>query len=245
MKLFNIYPIKNQKHYLHDDYAMILAHLLEKNLYDYKQLNSNRYIIMDNGAYEHARVSASLKDLIDLANKSKIVVDEIVIPDAIGDYEATKKLYYDNYRYMLEYADDFQFMYVAHVSNLDELKEAIEMVNSVEDVALTLGIPKHCKLDRTCDEAIELYKTCQVPIHFLGIKKSYSELIKVKDIIRSCDTVQLLYLARDNDINCNNLIEQTRKGPVIDLETDSVDDNKIREMKKVMHKELVSNGILR
>lgn len=243
MKIFNIYTVKNQHHYQQDDYAMILAHLLEKNLYDYRNLNRNRYIIMDNGAYENARVSGSIKDLVNLIRQSKIVVDEIVIPDAIGDYETTKKLYFDNYSSMIDY-DDYRYMYVAHASDLYELKDAIEMVNREERVALTLGIPKHCKFDRTCDEAIALYKTCKVPIHFLGINKSYSELSKVKNIIRSCDSVQLLYLARDSELNCKNLFRQERKEPVIDLEKGYIEDDDIQKVKNILYKELKSNGIL-
>ena len=151
MKIFNIYPVKNQSMYKNEDFSMILAHLVEKKLYDPKNFNQNRYIIMDNGAYESSRVSTNLRDLVTIARSSGIVVDEIVIPDVIGDYEKTKQLFNDNYNVMKENAQDFNFMYVAHVSNLDQLKEAIEMVNNEyfkDEVSITLGIPKHCKINR-------------------------------------------------------------------------------------------------
>lgn len=245
MKIFNIYPVKNQTAYAKEDYAMILAHLLKKGLYDYKLLNSNRYIIMDNGAYEDSKVSNSVFDLVSLVNRSNIVVDEIVIPDVIGDYEKTLQLYKDNYTGMYANRDDYNFMYVAHSRDYNDLKDAIEMVNNERYLHLTLGIPKHSKINRTSDEAIALYKTCKVPIHFLGINDSFAELNKVKNIIRSCDSVQLVYLARDHSVQDKDLIKQKRQDPVINLETDSVNENKLSMMKITVDKELKLNGILR
>lgn len=243
MKIFNIYPVKNQYMYAEEDYSMILAHLVAKGLYDPKNFNQNRYIIMDNGAYESSRVSTSLKDLIDIARKSGIVIDELVIPDVIGDYEKTKDLYNANYETMKE-NDDFTYMYVAHVQDLDDLEEAIEMVNNEQDVSLVLGIPKHCKIDRYSKDAIELYKTCNKPIHFLGIKNNYKELLPVKDIIRSCDSAQVSYIARDVTGN-HVLVMQERKDPVIDLEKDKIDEYQLKHTKKRLLEELELNGLLR
>lgn len=244
MKIFNIYPIKNQQAYAKEDYAMILAHLLEKGLYDYSALNRNRYIIMDNGAYEKSKVSNSMFDLVALANKSNVIVDEIVIPDSIGDYEETLNLYKNNYNAMFSYRDDYNFMYVVHARNYDDLADAIKMVNNEPYVHLTLGIPKNSKINRTSDKAIELYRKCSVPIHFLGIKESFDELIKVKNVIRSCDSVQLVYLTRDYSVQDKNLISKKRQEPVINLETDGVNDTKLSMMKITIEKELKANGLL-
>lgn len=246
MKIFNIYPVKNQSMYKNEDFSMILAHLVEKKLYDPKNFNQNRYIIMDNGAYESSRVSTNLRDLVTIARSSGIVVDEIVIPDVIGDYEKTKQLFNDNYNVMKENAQDFNFMYVAHVSNLDQLKEAIDIVNDEyfkDEVSITLGIPKHCKINRYGKEAIELYKKCHCPIHFLGIKENYEELECVNGIIRSCDSAQICYIARDH-FNSNYMMNQKRIGKAIDLENDCIENNKLQSTKDILTKELLLDGLL-
>ena len=243
MKIFNIYPIKNQDMYANEDYAMILAHLLEKGLYDPSQFKSNFKVIMDNGVYENAKVSDSIESLVKLANESNIIIDEIVIPDVIGDYTRTKQLYEENYNEMIKNRYDYTFMYVCHASTIKELKEAIVMVNNEKHLDLVLGIPKKCKFDRTSREAIEAYKGCHVPIHFLGIRDCFEELLPVKDIIRSCDSVQLCYITRDCE-DTNNLISQCRHNPVINLEDDYIDRMKLVDMKNVVNKELKDNGIL-
>lgn len=243
MKIFNIYPIRNQDMYDNEDYAMILAHLLEKDKYDPNYFKHNFRVIMDNGVYENAKVSNRILSLIELANSSDILIDEIVIPDVIGDYVMSRKLYEENYQDMLANKDDYTFMYVAHASNIKELKDAVKMVNDEKELDLVLGIPKRCKFDRTSSEAIAVYKTCQVPIHFLGIKDSFAELEPVKNIIRSCDSVQMCYLTRDCK-DSNDLLNECRHNPVIDLEKDCIDHNDLHIMKTKLNKELKDNGIL-
>lgn len=244
MKIFNIFTVANQQQYRKEDFVMILAHIVEKGLYDAENLKTNIYTIMDNGVYEKARVSESLADLIALASKQEYNISEIVIPDVIGDYEATKQLYKDNYDVACLHKHNYCFMYVAQASNLDQLKDAIEMVNNEKNLRLVLGIPKNSPFSRTSKETIEVLKTCKVPIHFLGIRENYKELLPVKDIIRSCDSIQMSYVARDYSVQDKNLIEKTRVGAPIDLIKDAVNDTKIDLTRVVINKELKSFGIL-
>lgn len=244
MKICNIFTIQNQEQYKKENYAMILAHLLEKDLYDPENLFACSHIIMDNGAYENSQVSKDINDLITLVGNHKVIVDEIVIPDVMGDYEKTKQLYKDNYETMLTYKDNFQFMYVVHAKTIEQLHEAIDMVNKEQCLKLVLGIPKHGKLNRTSSKFIRELHMCNVPIHFLGIRESFEELLPVKNIIRSCDSIQLSYIARDCNMQQESLYDYQRVGKVIDLETDYINDTKIDKARIMLNRELKDNGIL-
>lgn len=244
MKIFNIFTVANQKQYQKEDFIMILAHIVEKGLYEPENLQTNIYTIMDNGVYEKARVSESLLDLIKLAKQQRYIIDEIVIPDVIGDYEATKKLFKDNYKTAFEYRDDYRYIYVAQANNLEQLKDAVDMVNKEPYLKLTLGVPKSSPFGRTSSDAIKILKGCKVPIHFLGIKENYIELLPVKNIIRSCDSVQLSYIARDYSVQDKNLASKIRQGNPIDLLTDSINETKIELTRVVVNKELKKIGLL-
>ena len=248
MNIFNIYTVKNQDEYAYEEYAMILAHILEKGLYARENFINCKHIIMDNGVYEKAQVSTDLSSLISLANSCGILIDEIVIPDVIGNYEKSKELYQKNYQTMYAYRDDYQFMYVAHAQNEEQLLDAIDMVNREKYVKLVLGIPKHSQLDRTSNSVKKILKKCKVPIHFLGIKKSFEELKSVSKLIRSCDSVQLTYITRDYSIAekfSDVLYNKPRLGNDINLLTDSVNSTKLKLMKTAINEELKKYGILR
>ena len=244
MKIFNIYSIENQSTYEKEDYVMILAHLLEKGLYNPEYFKHCVHVIMDNGVYESAQVSTDINHIIKLALDSNIIVDELIIPDIMNDYEATKALYKKNYMSMFCYRDDFKFMYVTHATNFGQLKDAIDMVNKEEYLDLVLGIPKCCMLDRYSKEFIKILKTCKKPIHYLGLKSNYEELLPVVNIIRSCDSSQLLYLTRDQSVNYGRHTLLKRKQPAFDLEKDSVNQTKLELMRIAVNKELKTYGIL-
>ena len=113
-----------------------------------------------------------------------------------------------------------------------------------QNLKLVLGIPKHGELNRTSNRFIRELHICNVPIHFLGIRKSFEELLPVKNIIRSCDSIQLSYIARDCNVQQESLYEYQRVGKVIDLETDYINDAKIDKARIMLNKELKDNGIL-
>lgn len=242
MRIVNIYPIANQKFYAYEKITMILAHLLKKGLYDPSHFNRDQYIIMDNGAYEKSMVSNSLQDCIDIAEASGIPANEIIIPDVFGDLEGTIKLFNDNRDTIIKYGKKYNFMFVAHNKNIDELRKAFLFAREHDYCeSIVIGVPKCSGTQRNSHEAIEIYKQCSLPIHFLGVKRSFSELLPVKDIIRSCDTSQVSYIAKNYDIvnNFNNMSDHSMildigrskdMGPDIDLEYDKLDDIKLRKI---------------
>ena len=52
MQVCNIFPVKNQNMYEHEEYVMILAHLLRKGLCNPEHFKNAKWIIMDNGLFE-------------------------------------------------------------------------------------------------------------------------------------------------------------------------------------------------
>ena len=67
---------------------------------------------------------------------------------------------------------------------------------------------------------------CQLPIHFLGIKKTFKELLPVYKLIRSCDSSQLATIAKHEMVSSNlDIITYTRDEQIkepINLEKDNV-----------------------
>ena len=213
MKIANIYPIANQQFYRCEEYVMILAHLVKKNLYDKKHFCDVQYIIMDNGLFEGEQVSTNLQDLIDLAERSEIPVDEIIVPDVINDLDATIELFEKNLETIRKYNKKYRFMFVAQAATYKDLERAIDYINQYEDLELTVGISKLSPLNRDSDFAIEQYKKCKFPIHFLGIKSTLNEILRCVEYIRSCDTSQLAFVAKNvKDISKIEVFRYVRMG---------------------------------
>lgn len=232
-QIANIYPIANQAMYKHEDFVMVLAHLIDK--YKRENFREDAYIIMDNGLYEKAQVSTDIKECIKLAEASELDIDEIIIPDVVNDPEATKRLFINNLPAMMEYGDEYSFMFVAQAKTIEELRSMIDFANCYCGVLrLTVGISKLSPIERDCDEAIKIYKTCKCPIHFLGIKESFDELEKVRGIIRSCDTSQLAFMVKNNVVpnSIESIIRYHRDGEDIDLAVDDCDQITLTELKK-------------
>ena len=57
--------------------VMILAHLVQRKLYNPDNFNDLQYIIMDNGLFEKAQVSTKLMDCIELAENSGIQCEKL------------------------------------------------------------------------------------------------------------------------------------------------------------------------
>lgn len=231
MKIANIYPISNQQFYQNEQLVMILAHLVKKKLYKKSNFNNSQYVIMDNGLFEKQQISTDLQDCIDCAEKSGIYVNEIIIPDAVNDYLTTIELFEKNLPTILKYQHRYKFMFVAQARTTDELSIIMGYINKYKNLNLSVGISKLAPFDRSCQSAIKLYKRCKFPIHFLGIKQSFSELDKVEDIIRSCDSSQLAFIAKnEKDIKNINTYSYIRKGVDIDLENDVLDNSLLNSL---------------
>ena len=249
MKIANIYPIANQANYKDEEYVMILAHLIDR--YNPENFNENQYIIMDNGLFEKAQVSTNLQDVIDLAENSGIPVNEIIIPDAVNNSLETIKLFEQAIPVIKEWQWKYRFMFVAQANNYDELSKMFNYINQYEgELNLSIGVSKLTPLHRDSAAAIEIYKTSKFPIHFLGIKTTFKELINVRKYIRGCDTSQLAFMAK-NKVNISRLtlkgnavINYQRYGIDIDLAVDNCDENQLNILKKKLKEEQVLYGLL-
>lgn len=246
MKICNIYPIANQELYQQEEYIMILAHLVKKGLYDPKFFNGRgAHIIMDNGLFEKAQVSTNLQDCINIAKSSGLEVSELVVPDAINDTEKTMELFEQNWE-TIKNNPQYTYMFVAQGRNEEEVAKAIDfingyLVNSINNNTdmpkIVVGISKLTPMDRASKKAIEIYKKCLYPIHFLGIKESFQELNDVCKIIRSCDSSQLAYIAKNEDAAPANVWLYKRIKDSnhidIDLEFDKLDSGYLKRLKEL------------
>ena len=232
MVLSNIYPIPNQKFYKNEKVIMLLAHIFDK--YDPQYFSEDQHIMLDNGLYEGCQVSTNLEDIIKMAEQSPIPVKEFIVPDKFFDYDGNIKMFEENLPIIRKYNDKYQFMVSLHHSNFEEFCKAMEYMKQYKDEGLNLvmGIPKKALFDRQSDEAIEQYKNCPYPIHFLGLTDTdpLNKLNKVKDLIRSCDTSQLVTLLKNKD-NSDDVMSWVRKpdSKVIDLENDFLCEKEIEE----------------
>ena len=229
MKIANIYPVANQHFYKDEPLVMILAHLVKKGLYNPENFNNNQYVIMDNGLFEKQQISTRLIDCINCAEESGIKVNEIIIPDAINDSEETIRLFLENLPTIEQYQHKYRFMFVAQAITYDELKAMIEFANQF-DLNLSIGISKLSPLQRDHERAIEAYRKSKHPIHFLGLKSSFSELNEVKDVVRSCDSSQLAFIVKNHSDFNLDFNAYKRDGIDIDLELDELDNDALRRV---------------
>lgn len=243
MKIANIYSLKSQSMYRHEDYVMLLAHLLDK--YDPNNFNEKQYVILDNGMFEKSMVSADLKQIIDLADNCAININEIIIPDVMHNKNETIKLFWENYKYIKN--SKYRFMLVAQHSDFEEFVEMVDFICSLpEDLPLCIGIPKLSCFRRSSKKAIKQYKRIKFPIHFLGIKSSFSEVLPVLDIIRSCDSAQLFIAAKYNILgmlildNMETQLLQWRrpKHMVVDLEADELPEDHL-----ILYRKYLENAL--
>jgi hypothetical protein len=242
MIIANIYPIANQAHYKKEAVVMILAHLVKKGLYKPKSFSESSYIIMDNGLFEGEQVSTNLQDLIDLADNSGIKIDEIVIPDCMGNFEQTYKMFEESLPTIRKYQDRYRFMYVAHHKSLEELAVSFDLIGRYKELPICIGIPKYSKY-RTGSAARDIYASSYNSIHFLGLSETFGNLSSVKHLVRSCDTSQLCIAAKYHHENSNILNYKRAKNEIIDLEHDVIDKSKLARV-ITKQKELYENGIL-
>lgn len=247
MQVAHIYSIKNQDLYRDESVVMILAHLAKKHLYKPVNFKSTSHIIMDNGLYEKSQVSTSVDDLVDIAESLGFHVDEIIVPDVLNECEQNIKMFEQNLDQIKKHNDKYQFMFVAQAKTIEELDRAIDYINQYAgQLNLVVGISKLCPFNRADVAAIDVYRKCKFPIHFLGIKTTFAELgftknTFLKDLIRSCDTSQSQYIAKNETELPLDVVNYVRSGRAadgrgvegvdVDLETDYTDPQKIKAVK--------------
>lgn len=224
MKLAHIFPIASQELYQQEDYVMILAHLVKAGLYKSENFSESQYIILDNGLFEKAQVSTKLEDIIKLAESSEIPVKEIIIPDAVNDVSRTQELFLENLETVKAYGDKYKFMYVAQASTYEELEQQIDFINKYDDLNLSVGYSKLSPLDRGSYQSVKILAKCNFPIHLLGLKSSFKEVIPLCHVIRGCDSSQTSFIAKNWDsFFCGGngeLLIYERDGEDIDLAVD-------------------------
>jgi len=166
-------------HYTHlTDYQLMLPQLVGNEHYEltYKLhcKNPGTYVILDNGAAEGHQVTTW--DLTNIA--VEFDVDEIVIPDVIGDEGATRE---ESIRFINELMaidhnmlDDFEFMYVCQGQSIEEFVQSAAYANTL-DFVRTIGVPRHAlttcrnKLARIfIANYLQQSKQFRKDIHFLG-----------------------------------------------------------------------------
>lgn len=246
-KIANIFPVANQKFYKNETYIMILAHLLKDGLYDARYFNrEGQYVILDNGLFENSQVSNDLETYIQLAETCGININEIVIPDAMFNYKETIQLFEKNLETIKKWQHKYKFMFVAQALTYEEFKNIIEYINS-QKYNLSIGIPKKCIIARDSAAAIELYKKCVHPIHLLGVKSSFSEILPAYKYIRGCDTSQLAFIAKNVDsdnLRDIDVVNYVRDGVDIDLRNDKVNNYDLEKLLNMEKEGFSYYGIL-
>lgn len=234
MKLANIFTIKNQNLYANESMVMILAHLIDS--YDPEYFKNSQWTIMDNGLYEGAQVSTSLRPLIEIAESSPININEIIIPDSFFDKDKTIQYFEENIPLIREWGNKYKFMFVAQAKDFNEFKEIMNYINQYTDLNLSVGIPKRAKFIRESDEAIAVYQKCNFPIHFLGLTDTTPiiNLEKVKNIIRSCDTSQISTMIKNKGWDIFNWVRD-ENSQVIDLVNDEFEEDYLTEWQDKLH----------
>jgi hypothetical protein len=176
MKLALIPPISLLGATLQTDYQLMLPQLTTSpeysTMYDNHCKNPRQFVILDNGEAEG--YSSTPIELMQIANSYK--VDEIVLPDVIGNMDETL----ERSRAFLDFAGTvttikrFQYMFVCQGQDEFEFIESADIAARWPEVT-TIGIPRHALV--TCDSfdarksianILQASDRFDKRIHFLG-----------------------------------------------------------------------------
>lgn len=202
------------------DFYLILSHLLEHKKYADFYDNSNRYKIMDNGAFENG-VAEEAQSLLDKCSKHKI--DMVVAPDVLYD----RKNNLDSLRSFCEIHKKsnatVKVMGVVQADNsldfLSQYKEFCEL--DIDAIGLSiLAMLKSWQLEsKTMSRLQGLKEIARLnikhkPCHLLGLGESCEDLkyAATLDWIKSNDTSAAFGYALNDDIfDSNGRTITTRK----------------------------------
>jgi hypothetical protein len=215
MKLALIPPVSLIDDIFRTDYQLVLPHVTDERYIEAYRSARKRgdYLILDNGAAEGG--IAHLDHLFGIA--FDLMVNEIVVPDVLGDYLGTVQEVQTFETYLKNHQHDFeQFNYMAVVQgqNWDEICSLVDFYSQINWVT-SLGIPRI--LCDTLDDAgarvgviryvAETYGN-RFQIHLLGTNPRYiRELVRFgpeldKWGVRGVDTS-----APFNYANCGKFID--------------------------------------
>lgn len=224
MQLINIFPLGNICMEFMQPMHMYLTHMVEKYpQYAETARNAGGYKILDNSLIELGG-SVDLQRVLNAA--AQINADEIILPDVFQDGPATveavkgalQKLY-DLYP-MRNWP--FKLMAVAQGKDVEEWCDCYTYLCQHPDIDV-IGIPKVCAKMHPAGRPFFVNELCDLsakPHHLLGLWYSMTEFTEYKrlDLIRSCDTVLLAYMAKYGMTTCGVRPD----GYTIDLENDVV-----------------------
>lgn len=182
MRLALIPPYANANSVQHTDYQLLLPQCLGNKRYvgAYRTARRNgSYMILDNGAAES--VETPLEVLFSMA--ANMMVNEVVVPDTIGDAEATlKQALAAGKLCNNSVLRDFNYMAVVQGKSWGELQDCVSGFKALPWIT-TLGIPRHL-LDLSEDMRINLVDHIRMKygsrwqLHLLGMNRRYTnELI--------------------------------------------------------------------
>lgn len=216
------------------DYAMILAHLVDKGAYDCMKgkVPTNCYVIMDNSAYELG-TACDIENIVRIAQKFD--VDEIVLPDVLNDGKATQRKVLDAIDWLKKHdmCSRWNLMAVCQGKDPDDFAQTFDYLISLPQVH-AIGIPKMAarffKHGRAALEPLWLSSNNKKVIHLLGCPSSLRELdsFQYPARIRSIDTcIPALFSSIENPpdrVYANRPEDRT-----IDLEHDFMDQTRFCE----------------
>jgi len=176
MKLALIPPYSQISSIYRTNYQLVLPEHLSNKAYQEAYITARRngdYLIMDNGAAEGQLLSPGELRSMALG----LMVNEIVVPDVLGDMYATLKLAKEFFQYGVDHR--FKYMGVVQGQSLDECCACVEAYYSDHGNITVLGIPRHLiHTTNTKDIRAQLasYIRGNYPgyqVHLLGTNPSY------------------------------------------------------------------------
>jgi len=174
-------------------YHMILPEQVDNKMYRefYKTAyHDNTFKILDNGAAEYWQLEDA--DLIKLAFEFQ--VNEIVVPDVMGDAQSTAGKVASFAFYAAQHADLFSYMGVVQGKTVEELKDCLALYIKLPWIT-TIGFPR-CLQQLGKDTRVQMIEAFQdvitstgKAIHCLGATQDPLEVLKLRKLkVRSIDT---------------------------------------------------------
>jgi hypothetical protein len=163
------------------NYHLVLAQINDPEYFrTYAYLDDSHYVILDNGAAEGGSVSD--KNLLSVA--VAIGVDEVVVPDVIGDMQATIDRVDNFFKENEQFLGGAKFMAVAQGQAPSEIYRCLDHYwNNYPGIVV--GLPRHLLTTFNLDRArigilnhIERETEGQAQVHLLGTNPKWPSEIK-------------------------------------------------------------------
>ena len=179
-----------------------------------------RYVILDNGVAENELISND--KLVKLVIEMK--VDELIIPDVIGDYEKTNKIRKEFLKkyYSILSENDIKIQSVIQGNTFgDYLGEILELED--DERVDVIGVPfrmNFCKFNKTSDRENCMYNRIMFlkyiyfsrkPIHLLGNNLPVELILISHPNIRSCDSKLMARYGLSKKVWCWNDTDKPEK----------------------------------